>query len=69
MALVTLLVGGGLNELQTASVLTGLPFALIILMMIYSLNVGLKQEFEIEEIVRKTVKEVKNKYLISEVIE
>lgn len=66
---VTLLIGGGLNALQTASVITGLPFALIILMMIYSLNVGLKQEFEIEEIVRKKVKQVKNKHLISEVIE
>ncbi len=34
----TLLIGGGLTALQTASVITGLPFAVILLMMIYSLN-------------------------------
>lgn len=33
----TLLVGGGLSALQTASVLTGLPFTLILVIMIYSL--------------------------------
>ncbi|MBH1939936.1 BCCT family transporter [Mobilitalea sibirica] len=65
----TLLIGGGLNALQTASIITGLPFALIVLMMIYSLGAGLKKEFEIEEIVRKKVKQVKNEHLINEVIE
>jgi len=65
----TLLIGGGLNALQTASVITGLPFAVVILMMIYSLNAGLKKEFEIEEIVRKKVRQVKNEHLINEVIE
>lgn len=33
----TLLVGGGLSALQTASILTGLPFTLILMIMIYSL--------------------------------
>ncbi len=33
----TLLIGGGLTALQTASIITGLPFAIILLMMVYSL--------------------------------
>ena len=65
----TLLIGGGLSALQTASVITGLPFAIVILMMIYSLNAGLKQEFDIEEIVRKKVSQVRHEHLINEVIE
>ncbi len=65
----TLLLGGGLKALQTASVITGLPFAIIVLMMIYSLNAGLKKEYEIEEIVRKKVRQVKNEFIINEVIE
>jgi len=41
-----LLVGGGLKALQTASILTGLPFAIILLIMAYSLRKGLKSEHE-----------------------
>lgn len=40
-----LLVGGGLTALQTASISTGLPFALILLVMCYSLHQGLKREY------------------------
>jgi len=40
-----LLVGGGLNALQTASISTGLPFALILLVMCYSLYQGLRREY------------------------
>lgn len=65
---ITLLVGGGLTALQTASIITGLPFAIILLLMIYSINEGLKQEFEIEEIVRKKVREVREDHIINEVI-
>jgi choline/glycine/proline betaine transport protein len=36
-----LLVGGGLVALQTAAITTGLPFALVLLFMIYSLRKGL----------------------------
>jgi choline/glycine/proline betaine transport protein len=64
----TLLIGGGLTALQTASVITGLPFAIILLIMIYSLNEGLKQEYEVEEIVRKKVREVREDLIINEII-
>lgn len=39
-----LLLGGGLVALQTAAVITGLPFMVILLVMIYSLNKGLSSE-------------------------
>ncbi len=38
-----LLIGGGLTALQTASILTGLPFALIIIVMCYSFYKSLKK--------------------------
>jgi len=39
-----LLVGGGLTALQTAAITTGLPFALVLLVMMYSLYKGLNRE-------------------------
>jgi len=39
-----LLVGGGLKALQTASIITGLPFAIILIIMVYSLLKGLQDE-------------------------
>jgi len=39
-----LLLGGGLTALQTAAIATGLPFAVVLLVMCYSLNQGLSQE-------------------------
>ncbi len=39
-----LLLGGGLQALQTAAITTGLPFALILLVMCYSLYRGLEEE-------------------------
>jgi choline/glycine/proline betaine transport protein len=39
-----LLLGGGLTALQTAAIATGLPFAIVLLVMCYSLNQGLSQE-------------------------
>lgn len=41
-----LLVGGGLVALQTAAISTGLPFALVLLFMIYSLRRGLAEYTE-----------------------
>ena len=41
-----LLVGGGLQALQTASIVTGLPFALILIVMCYSLYKGLSEDLE-----------------------
>ena len=61
-----LLIGGGLNALQTASISTGLPFVLILLIMCYSLYQGLKKEYnenieggvqEFEDSYRKLVEE------------
>lgn len=40
-----LLIGGGLTALQTAALTTGLPFAMILLIMCYSLHKGLKEEY------------------------
>ncbi len=39
-----LLLGGGLGALQTAAITTGLPFAIILIIMTYSLTKGLSQE-------------------------
>jgi choline/glycine/proline betaine transport protein len=39
-----LLVGGGLEALQTASIITGIPFTIILTVMCYSLYKGLKED-------------------------
>jgi choline/glycine/proline betaine transport protein len=39
-----LLMGGGLVALQSASIATGLPFTIVLLVMCYSLHKGLKEE-------------------------
>jgi len=39
-----LLLGGGLTALQTASITTGLPFAIVLLFMVWSLSVALRQD-------------------------
>ncbi len=41
-----LLIGGGLAALQTASIITGLPFAIILMIMAYSLVKGMREERE-----------------------
>jgi len=40
-----LLVGGGLTALQTAAITTGLPFAFVLIIMMYSLYKGLNNEY------------------------
>jgi choline/glycine/proline betaine transport protein len=40
----TLLLGGGLSALQTAVTMTGLPFAIVMLIAVYGLFVGLRRE-------------------------
>ena len=42
----TLLIGGGLQALQTAALSTGFPFTIILLIMCYSLYLGLQEEYE-----------------------
>ncbi len=64
----TLLISGGLTALQTASVITGLPFAIILLIMIFSLNSALKQEYEMEENIKRVVDRAKEDYEIEDVI-
>ncbi len=41
-----LLLGGGLQALRSASISSGLPFAIILLLMSYSLLVGLREEWD-----------------------
>ncbi|WP_026839367.1 BCCT family transporter [Gillisia sp. JM1] len=41
-----LLIGGGLQALQTATIVTGLPFALILIVMCFSLYKGLSEDLE-----------------------
>jgi choline/glycine/proline betaine transport protein len=45
----TLLIGGGLSALQTAAITTGLPFAVILCLMCYTVYLGLDNEYEILE--------------------
>jgi choline/glycine/proline betaine transport protein len=42
-----LLIGGGLTALQAASIATGLPFAVVLLLMCYTVYLGLAREHEI----------------------
>ena len=42
-----LLLGGGLTALQTAAITTGLPFAIVLLVMCYSLYRGLGEEYAV----------------------
>jgi choline/glycine/proline betaine transport protein len=44
-----LLLGGGLSALQTAAITTGLPFAAILVLMCYTVYLGLDNEYEILE--------------------
>ena len=40
-----LLIGGGLQALQTATIVTGLPFAIILIVMCFSLYKGLSEDY------------------------
>ncbi|WP_324759426.1 BCCT family transporter [Haloarcula sp. GH36] len=44
-----LLIGGGLTALQTAAITTGLPFAVILCLMCYTVYLGLSNEYQILE--------------------
>ena len=63
-----LLIGGGLQALQTATIVTGLPFALILLVMCYSLYKGLKEDMKkMEE--KKSEKQMENyEEIVSEIV-
>jgi choline/glycine/proline betaine transport protein len=40
------LIGGGLQALQTATIVTGLPFAIILIVMCFSLYKGLDEDYK-----------------------
>ncbi len=63
-----LLLGGGLTTLQTASITTGLPFALVLLISVYSLYVGLSQEYYVEEKVENKLQDIEDEYRLRETI-
>lgn len=50
-----LLLAGGLNVLQTASIAAALPFAIIMIVMCFSLLKGLKSEVEVQRSNKRTV--------------
>jgi len=63
-----LLIGGGLATLQTASVSTGLLFAFVLLISVYSLYVGFSQEAYVENAVKRAVSTAKEGYRVQEAV-
>ncbi len=63
-----LLIGGGLTTLQTASITTGLPFAVVLLLIIYALYVGLRQELYVEDAVKNKLENVIEEHRLTEVV-
>lgn len=63
-----LLIGGGLQALQTATIVTGLPFAVILLFMCYSLYKGLNEDLKkLNE--KKSEKQMENyEEIVSEIV-
>jgi choline/glycine/proline betaine transport protein len=64
-----LLIGGGLKALQTAAITTGLPFAVILIIMAVSLRKGLQKEHEKEELREKAKERESYKELVQDLIE
>jgi choline/glycine/proline betaine transport protein len=63
-----LLVGGGLTTLQTAAITTGLPFAVILLLIIYALYIGFSEELYVEDAVQRRLKRVKEDHRVETAI-
>jgi choline/glycine/proline betaine transport protein len=63
-----LLIGGGLATLQAASVSTGLVFAAVLLVGVYSLYVGLSEELYVETAVEKALKGAREDHLLQEAV-
>lgn len=63
-----LLIGGGLKTLQTASVTTGLPFAIILLMIIYALYIAFSQELYVEKAIKSKLASIKEDHKLQEVV-
>jgi len=64
-----LLISGGLVTLQTAAVCTGLPFAVVLLMIIYALYVGFSQEMFVEDAVKRRLIRVEEEHRMAVAIE
>jgi choline/carnitine/betaine transport len=64
-----LLAGGGLSTLQAASVSTGLPFAIVLLIGVYSLYVGFSEELYVDSAVDKALRQAKNDHRLQEAVE
>ncbi|MDX8388661.1 MAG: BCCT family transporter [Ghiorsea sp.] len=63
-----LLIGGGLTTLQSASVSTGLPFAIVLLISVYSLYIGLSEEAYVENAVKRAVTNAKTDQRVQEAV-
>ena len=63
-----LLIGGGLTTLQTASVSTGLPFAVVLMIGVYSIYVGFVQEDDVERAVKQAVDSARDEHELMEVV-
>ncbi|MFT5660405.1 MAG: choline/carnitine/betaine transport [Sulfurimonas sp.] len=63
-----LLLGGGLSTLQSVAISTALPFAIVILFIIYALYVGFSEEQYIEDSVSDRIEEVEQEHFIEEII-
>lgn len=63
-----LLLGGGLNTLQTAAISTGLPFTVVLLLIVYALYLGLSHEAYIEDAVESKLQAVHDDHRLDEAI-
>lgn len=63
-----LLLGGGLSILQTASISTGLPFTVVLLLVVYALYMGLSEEAYMEDAVLDKLEDVHAEHKITEAI-
>lgn len=64
-----LMYGGGLNALQTAVTISGLPFAILLVMMCFSLFSGLKQDYQKSEREKKLVEKESYKKNILQLVD
>ncbi len=66
---IVLLLGGGLQALQTAVIIAGLPFAILLVMMCFSLQLGLTEELQGLRKKRRQKQEKSYRDIISELVD
>ncbi len=64
-----LLFGGGLEALQTASITTGLPFSVVLILMGWSLKKGLEKEYEAEQMRARAIERESYQQLVQDIID